>query len=282
MAHTPAPAETHNHFLALYGIALADFELHPNELCTLYAIGERRGVDREQIDAILLTPHEASPTIPEDPLDRVECLYDVALMIQADGVVEPRERRALKRMCAVFGFAEENVIGITDFLLDQAAANVPAEQIRAAAAASVPIHVEADHLFRTTERAVAEPVEAAEAALDYEALGFAEAGRARGNLTALTVCLHRLYLTEAGDADPAAQPEESAGPQAMAIENRVVRFTRGWVRWLTNMEGWAQWVGASTKLSDQTAQALSLRDLFLKRTGVSSIASPEGQPYPEA
>lgn len=126
-----------NRFLFLYAVALTDLRLDPLELEVLYEIGTRRGMPKEKVDQILLSPHAAQPSVPHEALDRVEYLYDFALMIQADGVIETEERRMLVKLCSVFGFEIDNCAEIAQFLLDKAEAKTPTEDVRVAAAASL-------------------------------------------------------------------------------------------------------------------------------------------------
>ncbi|HIL58565.1 MAG TPA: TerB family tellurite resistance protein [Rhodothermales bacterium] len=137
MSAGPVVDTLHDHFLFLYAVALADFHLDPSELQALYEIGTRRGVSKAKIDEVLLSPHTQRPSVPDDVLDRVECLYDFALIVQADGVVQQEERRMLEKLCGVFGFEDENAPEIAGYLLGEAASGRPAAEVRAEAAATL-------------------------------------------------------------------------------------------------------------------------------------------------
>lgn len=133
-----APADSvHDHFIFLYAVALSDFHLDPAELKTLYEIGTRRGVPKERIDEVLLSPHARRPSVPGDVLDRVECLYDFALIVQADGLVEAEEKEMLERLCGVFGFEAENAADIAGFLLSHAASGTSPVDVRTEVAATL-------------------------------------------------------------------------------------------------------------------------------------------------
>lgn len=137
LASAPHADALHDHFLFLYAVALSDFHLDPAELQALYEIGTRRGVPKERIDEILLRPHAQRPSVPDAVLDRAECLYDFALVVQADDVVEPEERAMLERLCGVFGFEADNVAGIAAYLLDKAAAGASPADVRTEVAATL-------------------------------------------------------------------------------------------------------------------------------------------------
>ena len=132
----PVTDEIRDHFVFLYALALSDLHLDPTELLMLYEIGERRGVERDHIDALLLNPNRATPAVPEDVPTRIEYLYDFALMIQADGVVDDSESRMLARLCVMFGFDEANTDEITRFLLERAAGKASVADVLAEAAAA--------------------------------------------------------------------------------------------------------------------------------------------------
>jgi hypothetical protein len=74
----------------------------------LYKFAEERGVTREQLDDILLNPTQDS-SIPKKIEERVEYLYDLAVMIWADKEVTEDEYNTLKKYCRKFEFLEENI-----------------------------------------------------------------------------------------------------------------------------------------------------------------------------
>ena len=109
-----------SHFLNLYSIALSDLEVDSTELELLYKFGEMRGISKDQINEIIINADINKTKVPETLDEKVEFLYDFAVMIWADGKVDEFERNALKRFCKMFGFIDENISEITDFLLDEA------------------------------------------------------------------------------------------------------------------------------------------------------------------
>jgi len=117
------------HFLNLYHMAISDSNADMKELELLYRIGESRGISRAEIDELLLAPNQAGLSQPQTVLDKIDCLYDLSLIAWADGSVDPNERRALELFCARFGFKDENISQICEFLLDEASRNTPKKQI---------------------------------------------------------------------------------------------------------------------------------------------------------
>lgn len=105
-----------SHFLRLYQIACSDENFDMLELKQLYQFAEQRGVDTEQLQNILIDP-VFRLSIPETLDERIEYLYDLAVMIWADQEVTEDELNALRKFSRNFEFAEENIDSICTFLL---------------------------------------------------------------------------------------------------------------------------------------------------------------------
>ncbi|WP_290710676.1 hypothetical protein [Flavihumibacter sp. CACIAM 22H1] len=114
-------SELHTHFLNLYSMALADSKFDEEEIAILYRLGGERGIPRETIDALLLNPQLSEHVaIPETLIEKIECLYDYARMILADGVVHEDEVKTLEKFCEKFQFQENNIPLITQLLIEAA------------------------------------------------------------------------------------------------------------------------------------------------------------------
>lgn len=114
--------ELKSHFLRLYQIAISDDNFDVLELQMLYRFAKERDITEQQLNEILLNPsHETR--IPEAIDEKIAYLYDLALMIWADGVATDDEVNTLKKYCSKFGFLEENIDQITEFLLSNAKEN---------------------------------------------------------------------------------------------------------------------------------------------------------------
>jgi len=120
--------ELQSHFLRLYQMAFSDDRFDVLELQMLYRFAEERGVRQEQLNDVLLNPSKNSK-IPEILVDKIEYLYDLALMIWADGVATEDEVNTLKKYCLKFGFMEENIDQISKFLLENAERNVSKKEL---------------------------------------------------------------------------------------------------------------------------------------------------------
>jgi L-2-hydroxyglutarate oxidase LhgO len=114
--------ELKTHFINLYSMALADEQIDTKELEMLYKIGLEKGISKEEMDEILFNVdiYEVEKRIPNDILTKVEYLFDFVQMIIADGIIDYREKEMLKKFCLKFGFIEDNINTIIEFLIEEA------------------------------------------------------------------------------------------------------------------------------------------------------------------
>lgn len=122
------PALKHK-FLQLYYMAITNSEVDVSELEMLYKIGESKSVSRAEIDALLLQPDLTPFTPPESTLEKIDCLYDLCLIAWSDGIIDEDERKALLFFCSYFGFLDENIPIICEYLLDEAYRNTSKQQV---------------------------------------------------------------------------------------------------------------------------------------------------------
>ena len=65
-----------------------------------------------------MNPINSKIAIPESIEEKVDDLYDLTVMIWADGEVSSNERSSLEKYVLMFGFMEENSVQIVDYLID--------------------------------------------------------------------------------------------------------------------------------------------------------------------
>lgn len=106
------------HFLRLYQMAICDDDFSALELKMLYKCAEERGISSKNLDEILLNPINLKSLVPQTIEEKVEYLYDLTVMIWADGIVSPNEYSAMQKYVLMFGFLEENVTAIVDYLIE--------------------------------------------------------------------------------------------------------------------------------------------------------------------
>ena len=122
MEKTEIPAQLKSHFLRLYQIALSDENFSDIEMQLLYKFAEERNVSSEELDKIL-TGSIGEITIPETLEERMEYLYDFAVMIWADQKITEDELITLKKYCRKFEFLDENLNDLAEYLLESAKEN---------------------------------------------------------------------------------------------------------------------------------------------------------------
>lgn len=105
------------HFLRLYQMAICDDNFSSLELKALYKSAEDRGISQKKLDEILLNPINSKISIPENIEEKIDDLYDLTMMIWADGEVTPNEKSSLEKYVLMFGFMEENSLQIVDYLI---------------------------------------------------------------------------------------------------------------------------------------------------------------------
>lgn len=118
-----------SHFLNLYAMALSDSQIDTLELETLYKIAHEKGIGKAEIDEVILNPHKVQFSFPESLNDKIVHLYDLARIILADGIVDREEKHTLELFCTRFGFEENNIPAIVDFLLDSAKKEIDVKEL---------------------------------------------------------------------------------------------------------------------------------------------------------
>jgi len=118
-----------SHFLNLYYMTLSDVDVDPLELELLYLIGEEKGITKDDIEQIVINPASTKFTCPESVLEKVESLYDFARIAWADGKIDDNEITAMQMFIKKFGFKEDNIPMIVQFLLDEAEKQTPKNEI---------------------------------------------------------------------------------------------------------------------------------------------------------
>lgn len=104
-------------FLELYQMIISDSEVHPKELELLYQLGKDKGISEQEIQAAVFSPNNLFSTESLSDDEKITYLYNMAQIAWADGRLDDKEKETLHNTCKRFGFAEEYVAEISDFLL---------------------------------------------------------------------------------------------------------------------------------------------------------------------
>lgn len=98
-----------NHLRNVIALAKADGELHASEEKMLYKMGEKYGLKDRQIASLIRSNKSVQVTIPDSHDQKMNQLYDLVLMVYADGIVEKSEVTFCEELMVQFGFKKEIV-----------------------------------------------------------------------------------------------------------------------------------------------------------------------------
>ena len=93
-----------NHLKNLIALAKADGHLHDKEKKLIYKIGQKYQLKERQVDSLLKSNKKFELHIPDSHEDRLNQLYDLMLMVYADGVVDKNEVKFCKDVINRFGY----------------------------------------------------------------------------------------------------------------------------------------------------------------------------------
>lgn len=98
-----------NHIKNLLALAKADGHMHEKETALLFKIGHGYGLKEWQIQNMVNSSEKFELNIPDNYNDRMNLLYDLILMVFADGVIEKREVIFCEDVAKRFGMKKELV-----------------------------------------------------------------------------------------------------------------------------------------------------------------------------
>lgn len=111
--------QTKSIFLDLYCMVIADGNVASEEMETLYRIGKKEyQISEKEINEAVLVSG-TSFYIPDTLDGKVTFLYHLAEIAWADGKIENSEKHLLKKYALRFGFYENNVDDLIEYLLQQ-------------------------------------------------------------------------------------------------------------------------------------------------------------------
>lgn len=118
MEHTHITENLKAHFLKLYQMVICDDDFSTLELKMLYQCAEEKGISSKHLDDILSNPINIKSIVPQNIEEKVDYLYDLTVMMWVDGEVSPNEYSTMEKYVLMFGFLEENIKAIVDYLVE--------------------------------------------------------------------------------------------------------------------------------------------------------------------
>ena len=104
-----------NHIKNLLALAKVDGYMHPKEEELLYKIAKRYGLKDRQVKVLVDSEEKFTMNVPDNHNDKMNLLYDLILMVYADGVVDEHELEFCEEAVKQFGMKK----GLVKFLLDE-------------------------------------------------------------------------------------------------------------------------------------------------------------------
>ncbi len=120
---------TLNHLNDLLNMALADSNIDINELTLIYEMGLEKGITKAEIDELQSNIKATSVEPPKELKDKVKLLFDLCLIIWADGKVVKEEKDLLLKFIVQCKFKKEDAEEIADYLLERTKAKASLEEI---------------------------------------------------------------------------------------------------------------------------------------------------------
>lgn len=114
----------------MYLLAGVDGDYDPQELLAISQKAKEANLSPSELQEILdKAVQYRNITLPDSLEERVRELYDLALIVWSDGIIKDEERRMLADFVRQYGFAEDSVTGIVDYLINQAQQGITIEAI---------------------------------------------------------------------------------------------------------------------------------------------------------
>jgi uncharacterized membrane protein YebE (DUF533 family) len=116
-----------DHIKNLLALAKADGHVHEKEEAVIYKIGKRYGLKDRQVKAILDSNEKFKVNVPDNHHDKMNVLYDLMLIVFADGVVEKKEVAFCEDVATQFSLKKEIVKWLLTEVFDKGKAPAPDE-----------------------------------------------------------------------------------------------------------------------------------------------------------
>jgi uncharacterized membrane protein YebE (DUF533 family) len=104
-----------NHIKNLLALSKADGFIHEKEKLMLFKIGKRYGLKDRQVQQMMDSDERFTVNVPDNHNDKMNVLYDLMLMVYADGVVEKSEVAFCEDVVKKFGMKK----GVVTWLLNE-------------------------------------------------------------------------------------------------------------------------------------------------------------------
>ncbi|MFN8887190.1 MAG: TerB family tellurite resistance protein [Cyclobacteriaceae bacterium] len=114
-----------DHIKNLLALAKADGHVHEKEEAVIYKIGKRYGLKERQVKAIMDSDEKFKVNVPNNHHDKMNVLYDLMLIVFADGVVEKKEVAFCEDVAKQFQYKKEIVKWLLTEVFEKGKAPAP-------------------------------------------------------------------------------------------------------------------------------------------------------------
>jgi uncharacterized tellurite resistance protein B-like protein len=98
-----------DHIKNLLALAKADGTVHDKERDVIFKIGKRYGLKERQVKEIIESPEKFKINVPNNHHDKMNVLYDLMLIVFADGVIKKKEVEFCEDVAKQFSLKKEVV-----------------------------------------------------------------------------------------------------------------------------------------------------------------------------
>ena len=116
-----------NHIKNLLALAKADGSVHEKEQKLLFKLGKKYGLKDRQVQTLIDSKEKFEVNVPDNHYDKMNVLYDLMLMVYADGVVQKSEIAFCEEMVKKFGMKKEMVHWLLNEVFEKGTPPMPDE-----------------------------------------------------------------------------------------------------------------------------------------------------------
>ncbi len=114
-----------NHIKNLLALAKADGFMHDKEVAVIQKIGKKYGLKERQVDELIKSEEKFALNVPNNIHDKINLLYDLILVVLADGVIEKNEIAFCEEVVKKFDLKKEIVKWMIEEVFDKGLPPIP-------------------------------------------------------------------------------------------------------------------------------------------------------------
>ncbi len=108
-----------NHIKNLLALAAADGFVHEKEITVIQKIGKKYGLKERQVNELIKSDEKFVLNVPNNYFDKMNLLYDLILVVLADGIIAKNEISFCEDVVKKFGMKKEVVKWMIEEVFDK-------------------------------------------------------------------------------------------------------------------------------------------------------------------